>query len=550
MPSENTARQNIVANPSFETNTTGWAGTGSATVARVTTDYVFGAACLEVTKAAASNSGVALSSRASVAATESYAVSAYVKVPTGDEDAAVQLKLEWFTATTGGSSISSTTGELTTVTGGSDWVRLGKIATAPAGALGLMVSIIQPTAGTASEKFLVDGVLLENDDQINLYTEDRSQDSETTVAKKALTPLPPPVFTGLKLNADVQLGSLVFNAIDENNVIWIITDIKGWWEHPEPEVPDIPRGWGDGSYDVRGRWQARQITLEGVFLPPDPSYVAAARAKLIEATSLVYSNAWLYVNEGPVKAARVRLSGKPDIQTVNARGRTEFSVGLRAGDPIKYGWNWENESGYYTQTVPSTNASASETGVRTITVAGNTEVTALFEITGPMTGPGEIYNAATDDLLTIVQPLRDATTRTVTNKALTSGVATLTTSVAHGFIADDVVEIDISDAAFDGTRTVVGVPTTTTFTFVSPAANVASGAASGNASIDTDVLEVDTYTQEVTFNTRVHDTRSMVDTLVDWIKLAPGDNEITFEDTGNADGDATLVIRYRPGWIG
>ena len=40
---------NRVANPDFETNTTGWAALGGATIARSTADYHSGSACLDVT---------------------------------------------------------------------------------------------------------------------------------------------------------------------------------------------------------------------------------------------------------------------------------------------------------------------------------------------------------------------------------------------------------------------------------------------------------------------------------------------------------------------
>ena len=544
------SRVNFVSNPSFKTNTTGWSSTGSSTIARVTSDSVFGSSCLEVTKAASSNSGAALASRIAVSENISYAVSAYVKIPTGYEDGSIQIKLEWFTAVSGGSSISSTTSSLADVVSGADWTRLAKIATAPATAAGAMISVIQPTAGTANEKFLVDAVLFEQSSSVNLYIDEPTQAYETTTVNRSLTELPRPWITGMKLEADIQLGGLILNTIDENGVVWVATDISGWWEHPDPEVPDIDRGWGDGSYDVRGRWRARQLELSGVFLTPDPALVPAARNTLIEATSLVYTNAWLYVNENPTKASRVRLSGKPSIQTVNARGRTEFSVGLRAADPIKYEWNWENVDGYTTLTIPAKNTSTSETGTRTVTNNGNTNVTVIMEITGPLTGPGEIYNAATDQLLTTVQTLRPATSKSVTNKALTSNVATLTTSTTHGFLAGDSVTVSISDAVFDGVQTVLTVPTTSTFTFAKTNTNVSPAAASGTASIAVDVLEIDTYDKEVAFNGSTESTRSMIDTLVDWIVLAPGENEITFEDTGQANGTASMVVYYRSGWIG
>ena len=106
-----------------------------------------------------------------------------------------------------------------------------------------------------------------------------TQGEENFYVDRALTPLPQPHLTGMKLQEDISLNDFVFNRVDENGVVWVITDIKGWWQHPAPEIPDIKRGWGDGSYDVKGRYNAREITLEGVILTPDPSLLAAARAE-------------------------------------------------------------------------------------------------------------------------------------------------------------------------------------------------------------------------------------------------------------------------------
>lgn len=72
-----------------------------------------------------------------------------------------------------------------------------------------------------------------------------------------------------------------------------------------------------------------------------------------------------------------------------------------------------------------------------------------------------------------------STTVSVTNKALTSNVATLTTAVAHGLGAGQVVTVSGVDSTFNGTYTIASVPTTTTFTYAKTASDVASAAATG-----------------------------------------------------------------------
>ena len=66
----------------------------------------------------------------------------------------------------------------------------------------------------------------------------------------------------------------------------------------------------------------------------------------------------------------------------------------------------------------------------------------------------------------------------VSNKALTSNVATLTTSSVHGFVVGNKVGISGVDSTFDGEFTVVAVPTTTTFTYAKTATDVTSAAVS------------------------------------------------------------------------
>lgn len=71
----------------------------------------------------------------------------------------------------------------------------------------------------------------------------------------------------------------------------------------------------------------------------------------------------------------------------------------------------------------------------------------------------------------------------VTNKALTSNVATLTTSTNHNLVVGQTVSVIMTtpDASFDGVRVVTAAPLTTTFTFSSVASNVSSVGATGAA---------------------------------------------------------------------
>jgi hypothetical protein len=69
-------------------------------------------------------------------------------------------------------------------------------------------------------------------------------------------------------------------------------------------------------------------------------------------------------------------------------------------------------------------------------------------------------------------------TVSITNKALTSDVATLTTSAAHGLTVGMTITISGVDATFNGEYRITTVPTTTTFTYAKTASNVTSTAVS------------------------------------------------------------------------
>jgi hypothetical protein len=79
-------------------------------------------------------------------------------------------------------------------------------------------------------------------------------------------------------------------------------------------------------------------------------------------------------------------------------------------------------------------------------------------------------------------------TASVTNKALTSNVATLTTSAAHGLAVAMEITVTGVDATFNGSYTITTVPSATTFTYAKTASNVAS----------TPVSPAGTVTSEVT----------------------------------------------------
>lgn len=326
---------------------------------------------------------------------------------------------------------------------------------------------------------------LDTDNQVKF-----TQSEENKFVNRALSAMPIPHLSGLKLQADVSIGNLILNTIDTEGdtagVVWVCSDIDGWWTIPDPEFPDLTRGWGDGSYDASGRYTARVLTLSGSFLTQTPEQVEPARKKLIEAIDLVYRGANLRVNEvertrnedgtysstPSPKVSFVRLSGKPEIISTKARGRHDFTIGLKAPDHVKYEY------------LQSTFRTATLTRGQTVTLTntGNTRTPFIFRITG---------TTASGETLSIANRYRNKdgnyVTERITGIKKTSGSYT--------------TEIDTYNR--NVIRVTSGVPTT---------------------------------------------ARADIDAYVDWIQLYPGDNEITFTSSGSSS--VSCEINYRSGWIG
>jgi hypothetical protein len=440
-----------------------------------------------------------------------------------------------------------------------------------------------------------------------------NQAQENDIVNLALSKVPYPHLTGLRLSSDIRLNGLTLNTIDQYNVLWVCTDIQGWWNLAPSEIPDIPRGLDDGSYDVRGRRSARLLTLTGSLIPQQPEDTAAARQRLMEAINLTYTGGWLYVDEIPTKAAYVRLSGQPEISNSNQRGRIDFSIPLKAADPIKYDWNDLDSQGYSSFPISSNTSVLNK---------GNALVSGVFTVTGPITAPAYIVNVGPDSSTQTIKIVKDLRTNSysanVTNAELSAGIATLTVP-NHNFYVDDVVNIANVSTNYNQTNAIVTATTTSTISYAKTVANVvsithssnvatvttsgnhgltngtviylkgssnpfldgsgtvanasnttftitktmsnqttgyggtvsrqlSSASATGAATlVNTDTIEIDTYNGTVLYRGLPDSSRSTLAVAVDWIKLLPGTNGLTFSKQA---GTGTCSIKYRSGWIG
>jgi hypothetical protein len=524
-------RINLVPNPSFKNgDVTRWSVVGGSTIAASTAEYFIGSHSLYVTTNSSANTGVATSTtQVPVSPSRQYMVSAHVKLPADADFANLKLLVAWYTDVSGATQVGSTTySEIYTVYPSDGWLRLSYLATAPSGANGLKVGVVNAEAVVVN--FYLDAVMVEQDAYLNAYTDDLTQEQENKFVNDGLRPLPNPYITGMELNADVILNGLILNTVDENNVVWVCTGIDGWWTMPEVDMQEIPRGLGDGSYDVNGRYASRSVTLTGSILPPNSSYVPAARDKLVRAIDLVRKNGWLLTDEKPVRGSRVRLAGAPSIEVVNPRGRIDFNIPLKAVDPIKYEWVVGEPEGYQFDTV----------GVgSTVNLVnnGNTNVAVQLVVNGFLNSGTTIRNNTTNQEIEIINDIGGVNSYVgdITQVSRSSNLATIIANTTYPFVAGDLINVlHVSTTGFN-TNAVATIASVTevdgdtlSITYANTGTDVGNTAQSPTGVLalgQAEFLEIDTYERSVAY-IGLSGYRSKLATLVDWIVLQPGTNEI------------------------
>jgi hypothetical protein len=117
-----------------------------------------------------------------------------------------------------------------------------------------------------------------------------------------------------------------------------------------------------------------------------------------------------------------------------------------------------------------------------ITVSGvDSRLNGVRTITARSTSaPFSVSYADTDDDIASTT-LTQTVSATISSRNRTSGVSTLTTSAAHGFITGESVTIANLSSTFNGTFTIASTPTDTTFTYAQALADVTETAGAGTA---------------------------------------------------------------------
>ena len=112
--------------------------------------------------------------------------------------------------------------------------------------------------------------------------------------------------------------------------------------------------------------------------------------------------------------------------------------------------------------------------------------------------------AQTKTLKILAQANLTAETRSISNRALTSNVVTITTASAHNIVAGNLVVVSGIDSTFNGTWNTSTTPSSTTFTYANTASNVVSASVSG-ASVS--------YVPATTIYTTPVDTQTLISTI-------------------------------------
>ena len=199
-------RTNVCPNPSFESNTTSWAGS-STSITRVTTDSLFGSASLQANANATTPFAYAawLGNRAPSSPSEVVTASAYVKNTVGPTRPHYVEILSYNSA---GTATSFFQGSPVTVAAADGWVRISVTGTLPLDTDSINIRIFyQFTDGAIGNRTLIDGVLVEKSGTLGAYFDGNTTNTPTSTyswlgttnnsASEEATLIPQPSVSGI-----------------------------------------------------------------------------------------------------------------------------------------------------------------------------------------------------------------------------------------------------------------------------------------------------------------------------------------------------------------
>ena len=159
-------RTNILTNPSFETNTTGWGTPAGVTFARTSAQALFGSwSASQARTSTTGNLNFNLAPRVSVTDGLPYTFSTYFRRDYSTTRV-TQIRYQWFNAA--GTIVGSTITVAQTPPPQNTWGRLSTTQTAPAGAVTLYVDIVVGSV-IVGETAWIDGAMLEQSSTVGTY---------------------------------------------------------------------------------------------------------------------------------------------------------------------------------------------------------------------------------------------------------------------------------------------------------------------------------------------------------------------------------------------
>ena len=280
---------------------------------------------------------------------------------------------------------------------------------------------------------------------------------------------------------------------------------------------------GGSLIDDENKWEILAKGATGL-LPPQGGRSGFVLTTTGEEPSFEREVTNLYFGPGAKNFADVDAS-LTDVASVAAVESESFvqSVVVNTGDGAA------TSADFIAYTTGSTN----DAGWADLGFTGPNFETEEFGITGP--SEGYVFATASTPI-----------EASVSNKSLTSGVATLTTTTAHDFVAGKKVKIENVGAPFNGVHVIVDTPTTTTFTFAVTASDVSSAAVDpvGTATMYIGTGNLVLATGDTGSDNKIVLAAGGFTSGTEQVSITPGQNvhvEIATQSTSPTTGALTVV---------
>lgn len=309
---------NLCTNPSFETNTTGWAAVGTSTIAQSSAQAWIGTKSLSVVmpaSAAIGAAGVGFSLGSSLTVSSQHTWSAYVYNPTGAS----------LMASASGAGVASSPQNGTAVAAGAGWQRVSVTFTTTGSAAAVTVYILNATAvGGSAQTIYVDAALPQKSATLNAYFDGSTLRDATYYYEWSGTANGS--VSNKKLIGSVAASSV---SIQRAQLASAATDIS-------------PATWGDWETIAVG------VAPNATLIDPTAHIVGEGRYRAVTYSAAPSSKAgaplpspiearFLYVNYGANFAKSVRLWANIDIKVTASRDRALHKFAGRAKPVAFYG---------------------------------------------------------------------------------------------------------------------------------------------------------------------------------------------------------------------